>query len=202
MGRALVKAIQRCPRAPKIVFFSTAAVYGDTDRTPVGEDHPCRPLGRYAAAKLDAEKIFLDAPRGAVLRLTNIFGAGCARTRPQGIIPLLVDAVRSGKTVNIWGNGQAAKDYISVEDLYSAVELVLQSDLRGVFNVASGHVLTVNQLVSLVSESSGLPVRKEHVPAFPWDVQQAYVSSRKLQSMTGWQASVDPQSAIAAMVRL
>lgn len=201
LARALLEATRSCLSAPKIVFFSTAAVYGNTDTLPVDEDHICRPLGRYATSKLEAEKIFLNAPRSAVLRITNIFGAGCALTRSQGIIPLLVEAARSGKTISIWGDGGAAKDYVSVEDLYRAVDLILRSDLRGVFNIASGHVLTVNQLVSLVSESSGLPIRKEHVPAFPWDVQQAYVSSCRLQSLTGWQASVDPQSAIAAMLR-
>ncbi|MFM8459965.1 MAG: NAD-dependent epimerase/dehydratase family protein [Chthoniobacterales bacterium] len=201
LARAMVAASATCEKPPRLIFFSTAAVYGNTGDTPVDEAHVCRPLGRYAAAKLEAEKIFLGAPRGTVLRVTNVFGAGCTRTRPQGIIPVLVDAARSGNAVTVWGDGTATKDYIAVEDLRRATAAVLESDLDGTFNVASGHVLSVNQLVKLVSHAAGRPVRTEHAPHYLWDVEQAYVSPHCLRSATGWTPEIDPASAIAAMVR-
>jgi UDP-glucose 4-epimerase len=190
-----------CPRVPQLFFFSTAAVYGNTGDLPVDEDHACVPLGRYAAAKLEAERIFLDVPRATVLRITNVFGAGCARTRPQGIIPVLVEACRSGSAVEVWGDGSAKKDYLAVEDLHWAVDALMKSGSTGIFNIASGHVLSVNELVRLVSRSAGRPPIVEHVPHFPWDVERAYISARRLRDATGWQPSIDPESAIEAMVR-
>lgn len=201
LARAMVEAASACDKPPKLVFFSTAAVYGNTGTTPVGEDTACSPLGRYAAAKLEVEKIFLSAPRSTVLRITNVFGSGCTRTRPQGIIPVLVDAARSGNTVTLWGDGTATKDYIAVEDLRRAVDALLESDLAGTFNVASGHVLSVNQLVDFVSLSAGNPVRIEHAPHYLWDVEQAYISPQQFCAATGWTPEVDLESAIAAMVR-
>lgn len=200
LARSMVAASAACESPPRMVFFSTAAVYGNTGDKPADEAYVCRPLGRYAAAKLEAEKIFLSAPRGVVLRVTNVFGAGCTRTRPQGIIPVLVDAARSGNTVTVWGDGTATKDYIAVEDLRRAVDAVLESDLAGIFNVASGHVLSVNELVGLVSRAAARPVRTEHTPHYIWDVKQAYISPQRLCSATGWMPEIDPASAIAAMV--
>lgn len=201
LARAMVAASEACGTPPNMVFFSTAAVYGNTGDTPADETHACRPLGRYASSKLEAEKIFLGAPRGTVLRVTNAFGAGCTRTRPQGIIPVLVDAACSGNAVTVWGDGKATKDYIAVEDLRCAVDAVLESDLTGIFNIASGHVLSVNELVDLVSRAAGRPVRTEHAPHYLWDVEQAYVSPQRLCSATGWTPEIDPASAIASMVR-
>jgi len=201
LARAMVEAAAACHEPPNLVFFSTAAVYGNTGTTPVGDDAMCRPLGRYAAAKLEAEKIFLGAPRSTVLRITNVFGGGCTRTRPQGIIPVLVDACRSGSTMTVWGDGSATKDYLAVDDLHGAVDALLRADRTGVFNVASGHVLSVNELIDLVSRAAGRPLPVKHAPHFSWDVEQAYVSARRLRDEVGWEPSIDPLSAIASMVR-
>lgn len=201
LARALSVAAALCRQPPVIFFFSTAAVYGNTGDSPVDEDHACVPLGHYAAAKLEAEKIFLDAPRTAVLRITNVFGAGCARTRPQGIIPVLVEACRSGSVTTVWGDGSATKDYIAVGDLHRAVDGLMERNHTGVFNIASGHVLSVNELVGLVSHASGRPLKVEHVEHYPWDVERAFISSRRLRRKTGWEPSIDPHTAIESMVR-
>lgn len=201
LARALVEAAAACEKPPNLFFFSTAAVYGNTGTTPVGEDACCRPIGRYAAAKLEAEAIFLSAPRSTVLRITNVFGGGCTRNRPQGIIPVLVDACRSGATVTVWGDGSATKDYLAVGDLHGAVDALLPADGSGVFNVASGHVLSVNELIDLVSRATGRPVPVKHASHYSWDVERAYVCARRLRDEIGWQPSIDPASAIAAMVR-
>jgi len=135
---ALIAAAAQSAHAPKLVFFSTAAVYGDTGADAATEESPCRPLGRYAAAKLAAEALFASSANACVLRITNVFGAGCPLTRPQGIIPVLQHAARHGEEVRIWGDGSAVKDYIAADDLHRAVKAVFASNLRGVFNVSSG----------------------------------------------------------------
>jgi len=201
LARAISTAASLCPEPPDLFFFSTAAVYGTTGQSPVDENHACVPLGRYAAAKLEAEKIFLDAPRAKVLRITNVFGAGCTRTRPQGIIPILVEACRSGSVVTVWGDGTATKDYLAVEDLHTAVDALLKCDQTGLFNIASGHVFSVNDLIYLAARASGRPLHVERVAHFPWDVERACISAGRLRRATGWSPSVDPESVIHAMVR-
>lgn len=193
LARALVEAAGRCTNCPKIVFFSTAAVYGDTTGAPATEETPCRPLGGYAAAKLEAEKNFARHGNSCALRITNVFGAGCSVTRPQGIIPVLLQAARTGDEVPIWGDGSAVKDYLAAPDLHRAVEAVITSDLRGTFNVSSGSSLSVNELIALVEHASGHAIRRRHLPHYSWDVNVARISSQKLRASTGWEPLLSPQ---------
>ena len=199
--RALVAATGGSARSPKLVFFSTAAVYGNTGDDAATEETPCRPLGRYAAGKLAAEKLFASSANACVLRITNVFGAGCPLTRPQGIIPVLHHAARHGGEVQIWGDGSAVKDYLAAADLHRAVEAVLAADLRGVFNVSSGDSLSVNELVALVEEATGRRIRRKHLARYPWDVSVAHVSSEKLRHATGWIPAHLPREEVKAFLR-
>ncbi len=200
-ARTLVEAAQRCEHSPRLVFFSTAAVYGNTGDAPVEEEVACRPMGRYAAAKLKAEEVFLQAPVACVLRITNVFSLGCAKTRSQGIIPILLESARTGSEVTLWGDGSAMKDYIAASDLHSAVYAVLERGLMGTFNVASGHSLSINALIALVECAAGRALSVRHTAHFAWDVEKAIISSARLRQATGWSPLHDPESAIAAMVK-
>ena len=200
-ARALVAAALQNARSPKLVFFSTAAVYGNTGDDAATEETPCRPLGRYAAGKLAAEKLFASSANACVLRITNVFGAGCPLTRPQGIIPVLHHAARHGGEVQIWGDGSAVKDYLAAPDLHRAVEAVLAADLRGVFNVSSGDSLSVNELVTLVEEATGRRIRRKHLARYPWDVSVAHISSEKLRHATEWSPAHLPREEVKALLR-
>jgi len=197
--RALVAAAAKCADSPRIIFFSTAAVYGDTGTLPATEETVCAPLGRYAAGKLRAEQILASCRRACALRITNVFAAGCPLTRPQGIIPVLLRAARDGGKVQIWGDGSATKDYLSASDLHRAVEAAIGHGLEGVFNVSSGFSLSVNRLVALVEETSGRKIEREYLPHYPWDVSVAHVSSAKLQTVTGWRSNDSPEEFIRAL---
>jgi len=146
---ALIAAAAQSAHAPKLVFFSTAA-------------------------KLAAEALFASSANACVLRITNVFGAGCPLTRPQGIIPVLQHAARHGEEVRIWGDGSAVKDYIAADDLHRAVKAVFASNLRGVFNVSSGGFSFGQRTCDACRGGSGpthqapaccsLPVGREHRP--------------------------------------
>jgi len=197
--RELVAAAARCADSPQIIFFSTAAVYGDTGKVPATEETGCAPLGRYAAAKLQAERIFASCGTACVFRITNVFAAGCPLTRPQGIIPVLLRAAREGGRVQIWGDGSATKDYLSAADLHRAVTAAIDHGLNGVFNVSSGTSVSVNRLVSLVEETSGRSIDRGYLPHYAWDVSLSHVSSAKLQNATGWRPLDSPQEFIRAL---
>ncbi len=199
LARKLVEAAHACSTSPLLVFFSTAAVYGNTGDEGVTEEVECCPLGHYARAKLRAEEIFSTAPRSCALRITNVFSAGCVRTRAQGIVPLLLESCREGSLFTIWGDGTAVKDYLAVRDLHSAVHAVLEHGLTGTFNVASGHSLSINALIALVERAAGRTLSVRHTAHYAWDVEKAIVSSEKLQQSTDWMPMYDPAITIAEM---
>jgi Nucleoside-diphosphate-sugar epimerases len=186
-------------RTPQIVFFSTAAVYGNTRRHPATEESPCEPLGRYAAAKLAAEQIVAGIPRSCILRVTNVFGP-LSTEKPQGIIPLLYRACHTGTPVTIWGDGSATKDYLHVDDFATAVEAVLRAGLSGIYNVASGHSLSLREIIELVEAASRRKLIREYTAHYPWDVEYSVVSPARLTVATGWRAVHNPAESIRRMM--
>jgi UDP-glucose 4-epimerase len=188
-------------RSPHLVFFSTAAVYGNTIVSAT-EETPCNPLGRYARAKLLAEEVIRAACghhralRCSILRVSNVFGSINNSTKPQGIIPRICRAIHDETLMSIWGDGKNTKDYLFLTDFLDAVQTVVACGLTGTFNVASEQSLSVNNIVSIVESLTGKKLRLAHCAAFPWDVEESHVSARKLRKATGWRARHDLVEAI------
>jgi len=197
----MLDACASVPRPPHLVFFSTAAVYGNTF-VAATEKTPCSPLGHYARAKLLAEELIRTACdhhralRCCVLRVSNVFGSAISSTKPQGIIPRICRAIHDETLMSIWGDGENTKDYLFLADFLDAVQTVVASGLTGTFNVASEQSLSVREIVSLVESFAGKKLRVAHCPAFSWDVQESHVSARKLRTATGWRAQHDIAEAI------
>jgi len=170
----------------RIIFFSTAAVYGNTT-TPTTEEAICEPLGRYASAKLDAEKIVLSSSPGhCVLRVSNVFGFPGQSTKPQGVIPRLCEAVQTGIPLTIWGNGTGTKDYLGHTDFLAAIRAAVAFPIGGIFNVASGKSFSLNEIIALTEATAGKKIAIRTHPHFPWDVEHTCLSFEKFSRATGW----------------
>lgn len=197
--RKMTAAARQLKAPPQLVFFSTAAVYGNTRPHPATEESPGAPLGRYAQAKLDAENLVSTVPGSCILRVTNVFGS-LSTEKPQGIIPLLYRACHSGSPVTIWGDGSATKDYLHADDFSAAVAAVLRAGLSGIYNVASGHSLSLTEIIALVEAVSGRKLVREHAAHYPWDVEYSVVSPAKLAVAAGWRAAHNPVDSIRQMM--
>ena len=197
----ILNACAAVRRPPHLVFFSTAAVYGNAI-VPATEETPCNPLGGYARAKLMAEEVIRTACRRhrglrcGILRISNVFGSTASSTKPQGVIPRICRAIHDETLMSIWGDGENTKDYLCLADFLNAVQAVVTRGLTGTFNVASEQSLSVNNIVSLVESLMGKQLRLAHCPAFPWDVEESHVSAQKLRKSTGWRARQDVAEAI------
>jgi UDP-glucose 4-epimerase len=188
-------------RPPLLVFFSSAAVYGNTS-SPAIENTPCQPIGNYARAKLKAEDLIrsacnsYDALRCCALRISNLFGSAIKSTKPQGIVSRVCRAIQADSPVSIWGDGGNTKDYLFLDDFLDALQMIIDRGLTGTFNVASEQSLSVHEIVSLVESFAGKKLSVVHSPAFDWDVEESHISAQKLRAATGWQARYDLAEAI------
>lgn len=192
-------------RPPLLVFFSSAAVYGNT-ATPALEDTPCQPIGHYARAKLQAEDLIrsackrYDKLRCCALRISNLFGSAMQLTKPQGLISRVCRAVHENTPISIWGDGGNTKDYLFLDDFLDALEVIIDRGLTGTFNVASEQSLSVQEIVSIVESSTGKELKVVHCPAFTWDVEESRISAQKLRAATGWRARSDLTEAIQQVI--
>lgn len=172
-----------------IVFFSSGgAVYGESapDR-PHRETDELYPKSSYGVVKLAIEKYLflyrsLYSLRPMVLRLSNPYGRYHYSQR-QGIVNIALRAAQAGQPFAVWGDGSATKDYIFVDDVCDIVfSLIEKGAYNEVINVASGELLSVNEIMSQI----------QHLyPSFRWsysqanahDVSRVELDTTKLQSL-------------------
>jgi len=192
----------------KIVFSSTAAVYGMPQTVPIPETSPYSPLSPYGDSKVMVEKIldWMDQFRGlrsVCLRYFNACGAdaqsglGEEHDPETHLIPLLLRAVTTGEPVTLFGDdyptadGTCIRDYIHVMDLAEAHVLALRHLTGGGesqrFNVGTGSGYSVREVLRAVEEVTGQKVPFRMGPRREGDAPVLVANSDKLKSTLGWQ---------------
>ncbi|MDF2764194.1 MAG: galE [Rhodospirillales bacterium] len=197
----------------RIVFSSTAAVYGDPDAVPIPEDAPTRPLNPYGQSKLMVEQVLKDADRAhglshVALRYFNVAGAdpagrtGQAGPKATHLIKVACEvAVGSRDGMDVYGtdyetpDGTCIRDYIHVSDLADAHLKALDHLMGGgqslTLNCGYGRGFSVREVLAMVEEVAGrrLPVRES--PRRPGDSPRLVAEPGALKELLGWQPRHD-----------
>jgi len=187
----------------KLVFSSTAAVYGDPVSLPITEDAPLQPTNPYGESKLMVERILgWAAPaHGLTCTALRYFNAAGATSRngemhdPEThLIPLVLKAAQDDQAVTIFGtdyptgDGTAVRDYVHVMDLASAHLLALarvEAGLR-IYNVGTGTGYSVQQVVETTERVTGKPLAIDKRPRRPGDQVATVASSDRIRAELGW----------------
>jgi UDP-glucose 4-epimerase len=140
----------------KIVFTSSAAVYGDVEE-PVSEEAPPKPFSVYGHTKLLGETLLENSGvPSLVFRIFNAYGRTGAGVGTYGIVDRFLKNLKEGKPLEIYGDGKNVRDFIHVRDVANAVALSVEKDVDGfnVFNLGTGRATTIYELADLVLKLS------------------------------------------------
>lgn len=193
----VLEAAQR--RKVKLFFHcSTSEVYGSALAVPMTEEHPTFPTTVYGASKLSGEcyaRAFHCCYRLPVIiaRPFNIYGPRSHFEGDAGeLIPKSIVRARQGKTIVVFGSGQASRDFTFVEDVVEAFLLLArnQAALGRTFNVSSEEEFSVLQIAEVVRDHISSAHSIEHQEARPGDVLRLHASSAELRTLTGWRPVV------------
>ena len=179
-------------RVRKLVFASSAAIYGDDPPVPTPETAPPKPQSPYAMTKLDGEyfcEMFLRKERlkTATLRFFNVFGPGQNPASPYAAaVPTFLQRAICGEAVTIFGDGEQTRDFVYVEDIVSSLLFVADNtDLTGAFNCGYGHQTTINAIAHRILELTQSASQLTHLPVRHGDVRHSCASTEKLRA-AGW----------------
>jgi UDP-glucose 4-epimerase len=144
----------------RIVFASSAAVYGNSDDLPLCEEGPVDPVNQYGMAKLEAENLLLayEKSRGMIatcLRFFNVYGPRQDPSSPySGVISIFAEHCRAGQPVIVYGDGHQSRDFIFVKDIARAVVASATNTALpgGIYNLCSGKAKTLLQLLDALKE--------------------------------------------------
>lgn len=190
---------------PRLVFSSTAAVYGEPEQVPITEDAPTRPTNPYGASKLAIDHAITSYAvahdlAATSLRYFNVAGAhaglGENRVVETHLIPLVLQvAAGHRKAISVYGNdwptpdGTCVRDYIHLRDLAQAHLLALASAQPGahrIFNLGSGTGFSVREVISACERVTGLPIEAIEAPRRAGDPAVLVASSERAATELGW----------------
>jgi len=173
----------------KLVFSTSAAIYGDNPVTPKVETMLPEPKSPYAITKLDGEyycAMFAREGRlpTACLRYFNVFGPRQdPKSQYAAAVPIFIDRAVKQEAITIHGDGEQTRDFIYVKDIAAAnAFFATQSPATGVFNVAYGHRITINELARTICELTGSRSEIKHTAPRAGDVKHSLAAIEKLRA--------------------
>ncbi|MEK6968160.1 MAG: UDP-glucose 4-epimerase GalE [Nanoarchaeota archaeon] len=201
-------------KVSKIVFSSTAAVYGNPEKTPITENSPTKPINHYGASKLMFEKalqVYENIGINSVaLRYFNVAGAAPDASLGENhepethLIPKILFAAKKGEPINVFGNdyptkdGTCIRDYIHVQDLIDAhllaLDYLVKNKKSEVFNLGNQKGFSVLEVIKACEKAVGKKIKIKYNARRPGDPPVLIASSEKIRSVLGWKPEHDINS--------
>lgn len=202
----------------KMVFSSTAAVYGEPEQVPIKETAPTQPTNPYGETKLAIEKMLYWCGQAYGLKSISLRYFNAAGAHPDGhmgedhkvethLIPIILQvALGQREYISVYGDdyptedGTCIRDYIHIMDLanahWLAIEKLRHSGYSGVYNLGSGTGFSVKQVIDVAREVTGHPIPMQVTSRRPGDPAVLVASSDKARKELGWQPQNDDLRAI------
>ncbi|VFA56224.1 NAD-dependent epimerase/dehydratase family protein [Enterococcus hirae] len=184
------------PNLKRIVFSSSAAVYGDEPTLPKKEESIIRPLTPYAIDKFAAEQYVLDYCHlydvpGSAVRFFNVYGPNQNPNSPySGVISILVDRYKkqlAGEKTSftLYGDGSQSRDFVYIDDVIQALLLVANKEaaLGQQFNVGTGKATTLLTLIQTIDQILETELALEYQPERSGDIHDSLADISKIQSI-------------------
>ena len=184
------------PNLKRIVFSSSAAVYGDEPTLPKKEESIIRPLTPYAIDKFAAEQYVLDYCHlydvpGSAVRFFNVYGPNQNPNSPySGVISILVDRYKkqlAGEKTSftLYGDGSQSRDFVYIDDVIQALLLVAKKEaaLGEQFNVGTGKATTLLTLIQTIDQILETELALEYQPERSGDIHDSLADISKIQSI-------------------
>ncbi|MCA9561643.1 MAG: SDR family oxidoreductase [Myxococcales bacterium] len=207
-GTLNVLEAARAAGTRRVIFASSAAVYGDEAPLPVAEDAPVAPLSPYAIEKLCAEHyVRVWAPlfglETVALRYFNVFGPRQDPKSPySGVVSIFVDRILKGEAPTIFGDGEQTRDFVAVADVVRANLAAATVDRPEglVCNVARGEATSLNQLYATLADLAGGAPDALYGPARAGDVRHSRAVVDRARDALGFVAKTPVRDGLAALL--
>jgi len=198
----------RLGAVPRVVFASSAAIYGDAAELPIRESAEKRPVSPYGAAKLASEALLLGhgACYGFTVRCQryfNVFGPRQDPTSPySGVISIFDRRYRERKPVTIFGDGRQTRDFIAVADVARANALAATRPgvVSGVANICTGRATSLLDLAASFARLHGGAAAPVHAPARAGDIVHSLGHPGLAATELGFTADTTVDAGLAALV--
>lgn len=204
----LIESIKQSGKDVRLLYASSGGtVYGrKTGHIPFSETDACSPACAYGIQKYTIEKYIscyshMGYLRSTILRISNPYGVLLPCSRKQGLIGVVLNRIKNGETVQIYGDPENVRDYIHLDDFCRAVLSCIETQCNGVYNIGSGHGISVNEVLGIIESCLGTELKREYVSneqtrnLCDWAVLDISKAEREL----GWKPQIEFKHGLEAM---
>ncbi len=190
----------------KLVYCSSAAIFGEPKKLPMDEAHPFAPDSPYGVSKLAGELQALCFAKlygisVVCLRYFNVYGPNQRFDAYGNVIPIFVTRLLDGQPLQIFGDGNQTRDFVNVADVAQAnLRAAERSGITGAFNIGAGRSTTINDLAELVEAAVGRKSKVIYAPARKGEVLHSLADISAARATLGYQPRVDLDSGLRAYV--
>jgi len=200
-------AVQKSLLKPRLVYASSAAVYGNVTTLPCSDELPLAdaPLSPYALQKIHDEDYAalyyaMYGINSLGLRYFNVYGL---RQDPasaySGVISRFIAAYQAGEGLTLFGDGKQSRDFIHVSDVAAANVLALQGNYAGAVNIATGQARTLLQLIDYLTEGRA-PAQINYEASRPGDIISSYATTALAEKAIQFKAKIDLSQGIKDLI--
>ena len=191
----------------KVVYASSSSVYGDTPELPKKENMKPNPQSPYAVSKLTGEyycKVFSDiyGIKTICLRYFNVYGP---KQNPASeyaaVIPRFINRVLNNQPPIIFGDGNQTRDFTFVKDVVKANILAMEKNVEGVFNIAYGQQISINELANKIMEIVGVKLNPVYDKPRPGDIRNSLADISLAKQKLGYMPEYSLEKGLEVTIR-
>ncbi len=176
----------------KIVFSSSAAVYGNNTNVPIGESEPIAPISPYGEQKAQTEKdLEASGIPAVVLRYANVYGPRQGSVGEGGVIAIFSKRLKNEESLTIFGSGEQTRDFVFVEDIVEAnICALASSEQFAIYNVSTTEETSVLKLTEELLRISGKNTTITHSDPIEGEIMRNALDNTRIQQALEWQPKV------------
>ena len=191
----------------KVVYASSSSVYGDTPELPKKENMRPNPQSPYAVSKLTGEyycKVFSDiyGIKTICLRYFNVYGPNQdPASEYAAVIPRFINRVLNNQPPIIFGDGNQTRDFTFVKDVVKANILAMEKNVEGVFNIAYGQQISINELANKIMEIVGVKLNPVYDKPRPGDIRNSLADISLAKQKLGYMPEYSLEKGLEVTIR-
>lgn len=191
MGSLNVLEASKNVKVGKIIYSSSAAVFGEPKYLPIDEEHPLDMISNYGASKHVVEHYLsiyrkLYNIKYIVLRYSNVYGPRQDSSSEGGVISIFCDKLLKNEAPYIYGDGEQTRDFIYVKDVAKANLFAIKSHTEGIFNVSSNQKVSINELFTIIIKVLNKNLKPIYTEKREADLVNSYMDYEKIFKQIGW----------------
>ncbi len=189
----------------KLIIASSAAIYDDVKKEiKIKESGKINPISPYGESKMKMEKEIIkfcseNKIDYVILRFFNIYGIG-QTSEYAGVITKFLDKIKKNQPLTINGDGTQIRDFVSIFDVIYSISKVIEYQKNGIFNIASGNGITINQLSKLMISLSGKKLDVQNVSIKQGEIKYSQADILLAKEKLGYIPKVDLKEGIKKLL--